>query len=375
MRIFLVLCKSANALIPQDDMWKVNFYDSLIQMDHDIYWYDITEYSCKGLGGNPHTTEEKFEFGEKLVNTFKKEHSKKPFDIFLSYLVEPLVERSNIEELKRFNVPTANFSCNDVHQFWLVENIASAFDYCLVSAWSALKKFHDVGANPVYFQMASNPSVYKPLNLDRVYQTTFIGQPYANRPEYVEFLLSNEIDLHVWGTGWKGAEKRRLVDVAKRLARVALANFSKKYKCRNQFLCLVRTLRSKYSNNLHEPLPNAKGVVRVFNQSFLTLGFVDQTLDSKVGNTIVSHVKARDFEAPMCGTLYLTGYTEELTEFYEPEKEVVMYETKYELLDKIRYFQSHPGESDKIRQAGCKRATECHTYEKRFEAFFRQANL
>ena len=77
----------------------------------------------------------------------------------------------------------------------------------------------------------------------------------------------------------------------------------------------------------------------------------------------------------MCGALYFTNYCEELTEFYEPDKEVVTFRNEHELLDKVRYYLSHPTEAEKIRQAGHKRALECHTYQKRFEDLFNKINL
>ena len=72
----------------------------------------------------------------------------------------------------------------------------------------------------------------------------------------------------------------------------------------------------------------------------------------------------------MCGSLYFTNYSDELAEFYEPDKEVVIFRNEYELVDKIKYYLSHPEESEKVRHRGYKRAIKCHTYQKRFEELF-----
>ena len=74
----------------------------------------------------------------------------------------------------------------------------------------------------------------------------------------------------------------------------------------------------------------------------------------------------------MCAALYFTNYSEELAEFYEPDKEIVVFRNEHELLDKAKYYLKHPNEAEKVRQAGYKRASECHTYQKRFNDLFAQ---
>jgi len=54
--------------------------------------------------------------------------------------------------------------------------------------------------------------------------------------------------------------------------------------------------------------------------------------ENKVSNKRLLIVKAkkmgrnlRDFEVPVSGGLYLTQFSDELTEFYEPDKEVLIF--------------------------------------------------
>ena len=77
----------------------------------------------------------------------------------------------------------------------------------------------------------------------------------------------------------------------------------------------------------------------------------------------------------MSGALYCTGYTEELAEFFEPDKEVLVYRNQHELLDKVRYYLAHPDQAERVRQAGRTRALRDHTYHRRFEMLFREINL
>ena len=86
-------------------------------------------------------------------------------------------------------------------------------------------------------------------------------------------------------------------------------------------------------------------------------------------------VRLRDFEAPMCRTCYLTGHTDEITEFYEVGKEIETYRTKDELVDKSRFLLSHPDAAESLREAGYQRALCDHTWVRRFEELFRKTGL
>ena len=90
---------------------------------------------------------------------------------------------------------------------------------------------------------------------------------------------------------------------------------------------------------------------------------------------VTQHVHLQKAEAPMSGALYCTGYTDELAEMFEPDEEVVVYRNQHELLDKVRYFLAHPEQAGKMRQAGRARALRDHTYQRRFEALFREIGV
>jgi spore maturation protein CgeB len=86
-------------------------------------------------------------------------------------------------------------------------------------------------------------------------------------------------------------------------------------------------------------------------------------------------VRLRDFEAPMCGTCYLTGYTDEIAEFYELEKEILTYRDGQELVDKTKYYLSHPAAAERVRRAGYERARRDHTWTQRFKQLFAAVGL
>jgi len=64
------------------------------------------------------------------------------------------------------------------------------------------------------------------------------------------------------------------------------------------------------------------------------------------------------FEITSCGAMMMDIQETEAREFFEPEKEMVVFSGKQDLLNKVRYYLKHQGERYKIAAAGLKKATE-----------------
>jgi hypothetical protein len=73
----------------------------------------------------------------------------------------------------------------------------------------------------------------------------------------------------------------------------------------------------------------------------------------------------RLYEATGSGSLLLTDEKLNLAELFELNREVVPYSSSGDLIDKIRYYSSHPDEAALIARAGQIRTLKDHTYTKR----------
>jgi spore maturation protein CgeB len=116
-------------------------------------------------------------------------------------------------------------------------------------------------------------------------------------------------------------------------------------------------------------------MLRLYSASQVVLGFLEVYDDVDTSKSLMQHLHLREFEAPMAGALYLTNYSDELAEHYEPDREVVTFRNRYELLEKVEYYLAHPAEADRVRQAGRARALRDHTWERRFASLFRELGL
>ncbi|MCM3340718.1 glycosyltransferase [Paenibacillus sp. MER TA 81-3] len=73
----------------------------------------------------------------------------------------------------------------------------------------------------------------------------------------------------------------------------------------------------------------------------------------------------RIFEGMGCGALVLTDNTPEQSELFENGLHYVIYDSKEDMLEKLRYYLSHPDQAAKIAAEGQRHAVRYHTYEHR----------
>lgn len=345
MNIFYASCASANNLVmPDSKIWDMNLKSTfrkmtaLFEPDFNVgkQYADIFEVFSKNDIEEVNKRRDKY--SRLLLESITNVHKKYGLDLFFSYYSSRHVVPEIIDEIKALGIITVNFYCNNIHQFHLIAELAPHYDFCMFPEQEALQKYLSVGAKPVHIQMAANPDFYKPYEVEREYDVTFVGQKCVNRHEYVEYLYRNGVDVHVWGPGW------------------------------NSFQALPES-------HVGGPLQDEE-LIRMYSSSRISLNFSEVFVENAQDqNTTMRHIRLRDFEAPMSGAFYITGYQEELKEYYEIGKEIVCYDTKEELLEKIRYYLKHSDEAEKIRRAGYARALKDHTWKNRFEELFSKIGL
>jgi hypothetical protein len=291
---------------------------------------------------------------EALLAQVRKAAREKPIDLFFSYFYSACASPGVIQEIRRMGIPTVNWYCNGAHQFHLVEEIAPAFDYCLVPEKFRMGDYRRIGARPIYCQEAANPAVYRPYDLPKEYDAVFVGQHYGDRPAFFAYLWRGGVEAHAFGPGWV-PKKRPGRGIRKGFRRL---------------IGKEEDPRDLRPDLCHGPLSDGE-MIRMYSRSRIVLGFSSCGDTHRDGERILQ-VRLRDFEVPMSGGFYLVEYIEELEEFYEIGKEIVCYRDREDLREKIRYYLAHESEREAIRRAGLLRARRDHTWHRRFEAAFRE---
>lgn len=375
MRIFQAIHSGSNNLVPNSQTWLRNLYEPLIDLGHDVYLFPTDEGRIAKKNRTLQTR-----FSQKMVDTFLDQHKKKPFDLFFSYLEDGMVDPMAIDRINETGVVSCNFSCNNVHQFYLVKDISPIFNYCLHAEKDVDNKYRSIGANPIWWPMASNPKYCKPYNIPREISVSFVGANYSIRAEYLYHLLINNVTVQAYGPGWVWGTKNRWYSMAKRWKHTLVSTLSQdpKEKYRSSAELSSHDLRKlvsyKYRDNVHGPLSDEE-MIMMYSQSHISLGFLEVYDNHDPTGSLKRHLHLREFEAPMSGALYLTGYMDELTEHYIPGKEIITYRNRFELLDKINYYLNNPEKGNRIRDQGRKRALKDHTYHNRFIQLFSELSL
>lgn len=422
MRIFYAVPRSA---------WvDLNLRRSLEDMGHTLVRFDFPGWPDDNDAywtkhGKPRTN-------ERLLQTFRRALQNGPLDLFFGYFYSSVVYPETIDLIRRSGVPTVNFSCNNVHQFDLVRDIANRFDLCIVPELAAQEDFRAIGARPVRIQLAANPRIYRPYPEPRRYDVTFVGQRYADRTEYLDYLYSNGVAVRAWGAGWqprKGlsvahaksalalVEDERLDGIARllrhRLAGLRTRRAQGPAPATSVALAPLRNLDDRASLGggsrrgvdgattvLTPGSPNfaerslatldatprvdtsayggprllQRDLIKMYSQSRISLGFATAG-ESHLSATRLRHLRLREFEAPMSGALYLTEEQPELGEYFRSGREVLTYTDREDMLDKVRYYVAHAELSEGIRYQAWERAHREHTWQHRFSDLFAALGL
>jgi len=373
VRVFLAIPGSPNPALASS-LWRANLHDPLVAMTHDVVLFEDGVQPLFDLDPDAAATDApRAAFTAKLVDAIDAAHRARPLDLILTYLSSSHVEPAAIARLRARVAPVVNFFCNNVHQFHLVRAVAPAFTISLVPEREAMDDYRAAGASPLYWPMAANPERYRPLDLTPDFGATFAGQRYGERTTCVLALCEAGIDAHAFGPGWDPAAGRGARSVTPggfaALAKLAGDTLRGRLPWRAfEDRAAWQRLQSAHPGALHGPV-NDDAYVALFSRSrinlgFLVLGDTHRTLHP------MRQVRLREFEAPMAGGFYLTGWIPEIEDLYVVGREIECYRSREELVDKCRYYLAHDAEREKIRQAGHARARRDHTWTRRFEALF-----
>jgi spore maturation protein CgeB len=363
MRIFYASHEAGDAAIAGSKTWTRNLLWALRDLGHDVVTFDFDldaaahHLDPSSPASAAFIAENRPLASEELLRQIRAAHHSQPIDLFFSYFYSANVEPAAIAEIRELGIVTANWFCNASYQLHLVQEIAPAYDFCLVPERDRLADYRDLGANPIYCQEAANPTVYRPYaELPQTYDLTFVGQRYGDRPAFVRAVADAGIDIQVWGNGW-----------------LELPPQTFKGRVRRRLRRMLRPSLSLPPEICHGPVDD-QAYVEMYSRSRISLGFA-KVAGALPDGRVVKQVRLRDFEAPMSGAFYLAEYSEELAAFFEPDREIVCFEDEIELVAKARFYLAHPVQRERIRFAGHERALREHTWQARLSTAFAAAGL
>jgi len=236
-----------------------------------------------------------------------------------------------VKKLQTLDIPMINLGLDDVVYFEDEKvngvyrgnaDIARYFTVHCTSSIIGFVKALAAGATPYYLPGGANPDIYQRLpDFKRDLDVVFIGARFYDRDEVIDYLQLQGIKIQAYGMGW---------------------------------------LNGVVTNQQQ---------IELLNRAKIVLGFNRYSGSDWLG------FKGRDFEVPMTGAFHLVNNFPDLSNAYAPGIEVGVYNSKRDLLSKIRHYLSHPAEREQIARAGWLRATAEHTWQARFKTLFEKLGL
>ncbi len=319
-----------------------NFYKALSAYpEAEVVYMPYDEIAFVGKGA----------YNRRLVEAVKRE---KP-DVFFAVMYTDELMLDALDEIKKHTTSIA-WMCDD---HWRLDNYAKRypahFSYIVTTYSKAVAKYHLLGfANIIHSQWAADTTTYKPFTGPKDVGVSFVGSWNKERGRIIRFLRRNGVEVMVAGGGWPEGRIGQ-----------------------DEMIQLIG--RSKINLGLNPPSSyiGLKPLARLF---FRRSGkHIVPDFWNLFGNLRewcqkgILQIKARIFEIPACRTLMMTQYADNLSDYYDTEREIVTYTDDADLLAKVRYYLAHDAEREAVTQAGYERTTREHTYAERFREIFRIA--
>ena len=279
-------------------------------------------------------------------------------DLFFAFMFTDELDLQTLDQIKKHTVSLAWFA--DDH--WRLDNYsrhyAPHFTWALTTWSKAPAWYASYGIrNIIRSQWACNPEAWYPIDIKKDIDVSFVGQRNSARQKIIKILDKHGVDVWVRGWGWPNGRltQKEVIENFSR-SRINL-NFStppSRWRAR----LLARVFLRRSIDRIVLDLPHIFDNIR----SWYSMG--------------IPQIKARPFEILACRGFLISGFADDMGQYYKDGKEIVYYDgTIDDLVEKIRYYESHDAEREAIAQAGYERTLKEHTYEQRFRDVFEKIGL
>lgn len=313
-----------------------NFYEPLLDMGHEVSYFDVN--------GAP--------AGDRVSGALLDKVERDKPDLLFACLFRDELRPDVIRQISDGGATTTyNWFCDDHWRFDSFTRLwAPSFNFVSTTAKSALPRYAEAGiANVLSTQWAAATKRYRPDDLPLRYDVTFVGQKYGDRGDVLESVRKAGIDVETWGTGWGVRRFDRWL-----LSRRGISKLGG-----------TRILRHQEGATRC----SQEEMVAIFEQSRISLNLTEPSQGSE------RQIKGRTFEIPACRGVLLTGPAEGVEEYFEPGREMVVYDDATEIPQLCRSLLADDARLARIREAGYRRTIAEHTYRHRFTTLFDQMGL
>jgi spore maturation protein CgeB len=278
-----------------------------------------------------------------------------------------------LEELKQ-NCPSIQLVLSWCGAPYDDASVFKAHDIVLSCIPEMVKTFRGLGHRSEHINHAFEPRILDRLDLKAqpTIDFSFVGQIvrsnqyHLKREQLLESLVA-QLPIHICSpstsTSWKGKVKLSLQTTLYQImqgfakAGIPVSSLAKLPKI-GKYAALESQPQRPVSPQLQPYLHPA-----VFGlDMFQTLRNSKVALNCHIDISPRSASNMRLFEATGVGTCLITDWKENLTQLFEPDREVVTYRSAEECTEKVKWLLEHPEQRDAITQAAQTRTLKDHTF-------------
>ncbi len=358
---------------------KYHFVDELRH-----YGFNITSVSAKFNNG---ALDE-----EKTLDSIKNgiKNSKCSNMLFFCTTGDRYITKNILEELKSMGMPLIRLACDDLSVPFMSKKTAKFYDIYWTTVEDNISILESYGANVVCMPFAANPFIFKPTKVQHDNSVGFIGTPYGARMRYLNALDKSGVKVVQYGGN--SCEKKSN-SIKKNNTKISFSGFLGTLKYTMESVkfssgrAIIISAILKRMQNTEKNSSISPNIIKKPGPSFREFSNTISSMGLSIGSTELSNtfllekplhnIRLREFEVAMSGGVHIAPRSNLLREYFNEDKEMLMFSSEDELVDKSRYYldNKHIALRSKLSKSARIRSLKSHTWKNRFDVLFDKLSL
>lgn len=307
---------------------------------------------------------------------------------FVVWAIQEKPETINfLERLRLKGIPSVLLVFDNTHNQYLHSKSIKFFNLIYLTSPDNIHYYYNHGAKKVMIgAYASNPGLFKPKWRNSVKRVSFIGSIYGYRKKVIQELAKTNAPILLSSSGENNSSKidlkkdffnlmtfsQSITKLFNPIQRKLIFSKGLSYFYRSNFL---RDLNACDNIKIIEP-PNFEVLKNIFEESTLSLN-VAELRNTGYLRFPVFKLHLRTFEIPMCGGLQLMRENDLIKNYFEPNKEIILFKNYQDLEEKCKYYLNDKNQSSvlRLKRNAYDRATKEHTWHNRFMSISNELGL
>lgn len=310
----------------------------------------------------------------------------KPYELFMSCDETSILFPNTIQEIKRrFSLPTLLICWDNLELPYKQKELAKVVDLVWLTSFETSYLFENWGCKTIFQTYAANPNMYIPNWSNNKNELCFVGSPYGSRTNKLNDLIKNSIVCNIFSDTLfnpnyntsVGDKHLDVLDIWVKFTRYLRFPIGQKVlyssiinKLNSDSILLENHyLKKHHSVSLDE-------MCNIYSNYSLSLN-ISELRDTYLLKKPIHKIHLRAFEIPMSGGLQFASYNEELSSYFEEDKEIVFYRSQDEMIDKAMFYLDEKNSKlvQDMKIKARRRAENDHTWSIRLQKILNELGI